>query len=477
MKMKNIFKSWSLAAITGLMVVTTACDTDFEETNTDPNSPTEISVDLQLGYIERTLVNEVHNYFAAGECASDWPQHISKPIYNDADRYYPRLGSINNFWTIMYASVIADANEMYNLAVEAENPAVQGAALTLQAIAYQYLTDAFGSIPMSDAIKGEEGNFNATYDSQEQVYTQIFAMLDEAIASFQAGGSINAGQDLMYGGDTSKWLKLATSIKFRAMMRISDTSLFSASELQSLVNSGNLITTNADNAFISFETIATPNANPFYAIVLDGRTGEWCMGEALVEFMKTANDPRLAVYANPNDSGEYRGKPAGYINPGSAGYATGTVSEIGDAFMAADAPLQIINAAQVNLLLADAAASGYIGGAAADYFSAGVASSLTQHGLSATSFTPSYQGPQSIGEQLWVSTFMQGYETWAEWRRTDIPGDLPLAVDPQPGVNSIPTRYTYPNDEISLNASNVNAALEEQNIDDALTAKVWWDVN
>ncbi|MFB9054432.1 SusD/RagB family nutrient-binding outer membrane lipoprotein [Formosa undariae] len=474
--MKNIFKSWSLIAITGLLVFTTACDNDFEETNTDPNNPTVITEDLQLGFIERTLINEVHNYFIAGEAASDWTQHISKTQYNDADRYYPRLGSINNFWTVLYGSVIADAVEMERLAAEADNQAVQGTALVLQAMAYQYLTDNFGNIPMSEANRADEGIYNPAYDTQEDVYKGIFTMLDEAIAHLESGsGSITASQDLIYGGDISKWLKFATTVKFRAMMRISDTSLFDAAELQALVNSGNLITSNDDEAFISFETIALPNANPFYDIVLTGRQGEWGMGKPLVDYMLAEGDPRLAVYANDVD-GAYIGKPAGFLNPSTEGYGPGTISQIGDAYLASDAPLYFVSASQINLLLAEASVKNYINGDAATYFNDGVDASLIQNGLASGSYSAPYTGYNSIAQQLWVSTFMQGYETWAEWKRSDIPADLPLAVDPQPGVNSIPTRYTYPNDEISLNASNVDAAVADQG-PDALTTKVWWDIN
>ncbi|WP_159022772.1 SusD/RagB family nutrient-binding outer membrane lipoprotein [Formosa sp. L2A11] len=475
--MKNILKSWSLAALTGMMVFTTACDSDFEETNIDPNNPTDISADLQLGYIERTLINQVHNYAVAGECASTWPQHLSKPVYNDADRYYPRLGSINTFWNTMYSAVIADADEMNSLAVEENNKTIQGIALTLQAISYQYLTDAFGNIPMSDAINGTEGTFNPAYDTQEQVYTQIFTLLDQAITLLESGtGTIDASQDLIYGGDASKWIKFATTIKFRAMMRISDTSLFSASELQALVNTGDLITSNSDNAFIAFTTIATPNTNPFYDIINNSRQDEWSVGKELVDFMLASGDPRITVYANPNDNGEYVGKPAGYINPGTSGYGAGAISEIGDAYMAADAPLFLVSASQINLLLAEAASKSYISGSAEDYFTTGINASLVQNGLSSGSFSPSYNGYTSIAEQLWVSTFMQGYETWSEWRRSDIPSDLPLAIDPQPGVNSIPTRFTYTNDEVSLNSSNVDTAVAQQG-EDAMTTKIWWDIN
>ncbi|OQD41986.1 MULTISPECIES: SusD/RagB family nutrient-binding outer membrane lipoprotein [Flavobacteriaceae] len=475
--MKNIYKTLSICLPLGLTMLITGCDSNFEEINTDPDKPTEISADLQLGFIERSLVNEVYDYFVSGECAATWPQHISKPIYNDADRYYPRLGAINTFWNTMYVNVIAEADEMYKLGGEAENPAIQGAALTLKAMALQYLTDSFGDIPMSEANAGlSDGNFTPAYDSQEAVYQGIFSMLDEAIAKFATGeGALSSSQDLMYGGDLDKWLKFATSVKFRALMRISDTSLFNSSEVQSLISSGNLITSNDDNAFIAFETENAPNANPYYGIVQNGRQAEWCMGEALVEFMKGQSDPRLAVYAKENANGEYVGKPAGYINPGISGFGAGVVSEIGDAYMAADAPLFLMTAAQVNLLIAEAIERFGASGDAATYFQAGIDASLEQNGLDAGSFTPSYNGYQSIAEQLWASTFLQGYETWSEWRRSDIPANLSLAIDPQPGVNSIPTRYGYTNDEKSLNADNVAGAVANQG-EDALTTKLWWDV-
>lgn len=475
--MKKIFKTLTLIAILGGLVTATSCDSDFEEINTDPDRPTEISEDLQLGFIERTLINELYDHFLAGEAAATWPQHISKPAYNDADRYYPRLGSINALFNTLYREVVAEADEMYRLAGEAENPAAQGAALTMKAIGLQTLTDVFGDVPFSEANKGlSDDNYTPKYDTQREVYVGILTILDEAIAKLNAGGSINSDQDLIYGGKIDQWIKFATSVKFRALMRISDTDLFSASEVQALINSGNLITDPTDNAFISFDTPNVPNTNPFHDIVQTGRQAEWSLGESLVEFMKADNDPRLEVYADTTDAGEYVGKPAGYLNPANAGYDAGAVSDIGAFYLEQGAPLYFINAAQVNLLIAEAIERFGASGDAATYFQAGIDASLVQNGLEAGDYTPAYNGYQSIAEQLWVSTYLQGYETWAEWRRSDIPGNLPLAVDPQPGVGSIPTRFTYTNDEKSLNGENVNAAIANQG-EDKLTTKVWWDKN
>src|SRR5690606_12925358 len=299
--MKNIFKKLPLIAVMGGIIFATGCDSDFEEINTDPDRPTVISEDLQLGAIERTLINRRYDYFLANEAASNWVQHTSQPVYNDADRYFPRTGSIDNLWIDLYINVIADADEMYRLAEEAGNPAIQGTALTLKAVAYQTLTDVFGNIPFSEANKGlSDGNYNPKYDSQRDVYAGIFELLDEAIAKFNAGGTINSDQDLIYGGNISKWIKFATSVKFRAMMRVSDTDLFSASAIQSMIASGNLITSVTDNAFISYTGESSPNINPVYGIALNSRQEEWCVGESLVEFMKAESDPRLEVYADPS---------------------------------------------------------------------------------------------------------------------------------------------------------------------------------
>jgi len=449
----------------------TSCDKDFDEINTSPNNPTEISVDLELGYMQRAFVNRINDYFLTGEAADAWVQHLSKPVYNDADRYFPRLGSIDNLWIVMYTQVINEAQDMYALAEAEDNRAVQGVALVMEALAFQTLADAFGDVPVFEANQGGAIPFPA-YNTQAEAYGEVLSLLTRANALLDGTGEISAKQDLMYGGNISKWKKLAASVKFRAMMRISDTPQFNAGELQALVNSGNLITNPADDAFIAFQTENAPNANPYYGIVQGGRQGEWCMGEALVDFMVNTGDPRLAVYANPLDDGTYRGKPAGYINPGSAGYAPGTVSEVGDAYLAADARVYVLSAAHINLLLAEAASKGYIGGSAAGYFQAGIDASLIINGLAAGSFNPAFTGYQSIAEQLWVSTYMQGIESWNEWRRSDVPS-LTLAVDPQAGVNAVPTRYTYPNSEKSLNSANLAAAVANQG-PDALTTKVDW---
>jgi hypothetical protein len=79
-----------------------------------------------------------------------------------------------------------------------------------------------------------------------------------------------------------------------------------------------------------------------------------------------------------------------------------------------------------------------------------------------------------IGEEKWIALFPQGYDAWAEWRRTDVP-----ALSPAPDAindGQIARRYNYPSDEPTLNAANYEAGVAGLTpAQDNNSARVWWD--
>ena len=155
-----------------------------------------------------------------GHMGACWAQQWSKVQYNDEARYVPRRGNIDAVWRNMYSSIISEANAMYNLADAENNNALKGASLVMQAVGYQTLVDFFGPIPFTEAIDGSI--LQPAYDTEATVYAGIITMLTDASALLATGsGSITASSDLFYAGDASKWKKLANSLMFRALMRIS----------------------------------------------------------------------------------------------------------------------------------------------------------------------------------------------------------------------------------------------------------------
>jgi hypothetical protein len=476
-------KKINLIVLLFIGLVFVSCDKGFEELNQNPNDPTSIPSELLLGSMIRSTGNIMYSTFNGGDMGECWAQHWAKVQYNDEARYIPRESAITAVWSGMYESVAADALAMYNLAVTEENLVSQGAAITMQAYAFLLLTDLYGDIPFNEALQGAV-NISPVYDSQQTVYNGCLAMLDDAIALLNpANGSLDSSQDIMYGGDVSKWRKFAASLKFRALMRMSGKDA-RGSEMQALVNSGFLFSSSADDANLVYLS-AAPNANPIYESVVFGTRNEWKVNSAIVDRMDGtiggfSADNRLPVIAQPNADGVYRGKPSGYNNVPSNDYNYANVSPLGEMYLAPELPAVFLSYTELQFLMAEAAFKGYISGgnsAAASYYQSGIASSFADNGVSMGGyytgnviFTPGFALEQ-IATQKWLGLYSQGFEAWTEWKRTRYPNLTPAY---EGAINQIPSRLTYPVIEQSLNAANYNAAVSNLPGGDQLTSPVWW---
>jgi hypothetical protein len=460
-----------------MMVSVAACDHDFVETNTNPNDPIEVPGGLLMADIERNAINTLYNIQIGGEMGESWIQHWSWVQYNDAERYSPRQTSIEALWDIYYEDVIADARSMELLAEKEKNAALQGAAITLQAFGYAVLTDVYGQVPFTEAMKASTGNFAPVYDEQETIYTGIHTMLDKASDLLATGtGEINESFDLMYHGDIAKWEKFANSLKFRTLMRVSGRMDVKA-QLQALMSKP-MFTSNDDEAKMTY-LLVQPNANPIYETIVYGNRLETKVGEALVNTMTNLSDPRLPVYAQENDGGIYRGKPAGIEDVPSPLYNYNNVSALGTFYLQPSLPGYFLSNAELQFLKAEAAQNNLIGGDAATFYNAGIAASMAFNGVDGSAYVASAQvaynpanGLQQIGTQKWLALYSQGIEAWTEWRRTKFPA-LTSAIEPIPSTNEIPSRFPYPATEQTTNRASYDAAIGRQGAD-ALWTKVWW---
>ena len=76
-----------------------------------------------------------------------------------------------------------------------------------------------------------------------------------------------------------------------------------------------------------------------------------------------------------------------------------------------------------------------------------------------------------IGTQAWIAYYNRGLIAWTTWRRLDAP-----VLNPPPGMTNadIPTRYTYPINEQTLNGANYTTAASAVG-GDKITTKLFWD--
>jgi len=470
-------KKISILFIALLALSSVSCDKDFEAVNTDPNSATAVPAHLLLGNIVRINQNTIYGMQQGGDMGMAWAQHVSKVQYNDEEQYIPRRGAIDGIWTNLYASVLSDAQSMYTLADGEGNSNIKGISLVLQANAFQILTDLYGPIPFTEF--NQPGILKPTYDSQEVVYTGIIDMLTRADVLLAAGtGNIPATSDLVYGGNASKWRKLANSLKLKALMRISKAKNVSA-QIQAVISAGNLMSSNSDSAQLIY-LAAQPDANPIYETIVFGTRFEYKVSSVLVKKLQALADPRLAVYAQKNNAGLYVGNIPGEENPGNYNGFSG----LGTFYLNPTLPGVILSFAQSEFLVAEAINEGYASGgnaAALLHYNNGITANFKFNGIEASAaayialdnikFTNQADARVRIAEQTWLALFGQGFEAWAEWRRTGIPALSPVVGAAE---TSIPSRLYYNSQEISLNRVNYEAAAAMLTGGDKLTSRLWW---
>src|SRR5437879_5455677 len=84
----------------------------------------------------------------------------------------------------------------------------------MKSYAFSVMTDAMADIPYSDAFKGDT-LVAPKYDSQQAIYTALFADLAKASGQIEPARIGFTTGDIMYGGDMTQWRQLANSLRLR----------------------------------------------------------------------------------------------------------------------------------------------------------------------------------------------------------------------------------------------------------------------
>ena len=98
-----------------------------------------------------------------------------------------------------------------------------GIGKVVKAFSFMIMTDLWGDIPYSEAAvlypnaADAELILNPSFDSRASIYTEVFTLLNEAniLLSGPNGGLAVGSDDVIYGGNTAKWLKAIKAIEAR----------------------------------------------------------------------------------------------------------------------------------------------------------------------------------------------------------------------------------------------------------------------
>ncbi len=273
MNIKNKYISRLL--VVALFVATlVSCSEDImDDINKDTAHPLDASAKFLLAdVITSTAFNNVGGDF--NTYASVYVEHEAgahNQLYRaDQRQNEPTSAStFNNVWGNIYTT-LKNAKIVVEKCSEGGsqegNDLTRGAGEVMVAYNLALLTDMFGDTPWSEACNWET-NMTPKIDSQESIYAAINSYLDNAIVHLQGSDAHGSGgfasHDLLYGGDTDKWLQFAYGLKARYTMRLLKRSANQAADLQKVIDYVGLSFQSADDQ-AAFSKYDENNLNPLF---------------------------------------------------------------------------------------------------------------------------------------------------------------------------------------------------------------------
>lgn len=469
--MKKILTYIIVPALLFALCCTQSCTGKFEEYNTNPESPGEGDVD------PITLIEEL-----ISGCAGDL-QHRSWQCHSELMQYTVDVGNSTRYYVYTFPATIyeslwntfyiyaANAKEVCTQADKFNDPNLKAIGITLKVMCLSIITDMYGNVPYTEALHMKDDNITQSkFDEQHAIYEGLIGELLEASKLYVPSQKLLIpSKDLLYGGDMNKWRKFTNSLCLRLCLRLSNRpESIGLTTLKTIVSNPGLypvFTTTADDAKIAFTGVA-PFRGPFGGMTEGNFTvSSHKCSEYFVESIYPTYDPRRTVWTI--QPGELAiGVPSGYKNPNG----TGCVYMNSSTLKNYNSPAWFMTASEVKFILAEAAYMGYIDGGEATakkYYEEAIAASINQWApaigqadidkfINSAGGLVSYDGTlERILQQKWVSLFMQGFESWNDYRRTGYPR-LCIGPDNQ-NEGILPTRMLYGQTTISTNRTHYEA--------------------
>lgn len=493
MPRNNRFHKLLLLTLVGLLG---ACTTGFEELNTDPNRPKEITPGVLLGQLQYRIIgtsmSSARN-FTHELMQVDAPRASTSGV--GLHRYVVNPGA--GVWGTFYA-YLTDIEDLYAIADRLNEPNYEAIALVYKSWAYSILTDLYGDVPYTQATKAATGNFKPAFDKQQDIYKQLLTDLETANTLFDDTKALTYAGDLVYNANAlsggknlgiQKWRKFANSLRMRLLLRISkrEGEVAVTQQLTAMLTDPvkyPVFTSNADEAIFRY-----PGTFPYYNPYFNARQVDWRDGTYFTKFflgkLNADNDPRRAVWSTPitvNGATVYQGIESGYAT--TTEYAVGRNSSYTDALKTLPQLGVMLPFAEVEFMKAELALRGLpTGKTAKAHYEAGISASMTQWGAAMpTGFLQqpgvAYDPTATTNKQLeqimlqkYYAYFFVDYQAWFEKRRTGYPV-LPRGAG-IPAENKFPNRVPYPTYLQSLNPEGLAGAVASMGGDNSDIA-VWW---
>ena len=502
--MKKIF--FTLTLVLGLF--SSACDS-FLGDNISPNSLLEAPYPLVFTAAQGAMAfhlnsdlflwSSIFTQQAAGQGNQTQTRFF--------DQYIVTNGDVDNAFGYFYTNSLPDFNNVIEQSTAEGSPAYAGISRMMQAFMFGIMVDAWGDIPYSEALRGVT-NVQPKYDDDRAIYDSLFVLVDRGISELgRTSARQPSGDDLVYGGDLTKWRRFGNTLKLRLALHLAKVD--NGERLRALIAATpatDFMTGNDDSFQLDFED-NTNRWNPINQFELQ-RADQYFPGDFVVDLMNINNDPRRSAYFTnfPFDENTFAGAPttaqAGSDFSRIHTYVRGRVKapaalssiELNDGggipndaiTYTGDAPIRMLTYAEYNFIRAEASLVYNAAGDAATFYRQGIEASLdetaewlppnvSQAGfatqaaayVAARAATPPTLA--QIIQEKYVANFGVSMEPWTDWRRTGFPAIPASESAREIGNNAIPRVLPYSFNDEQVNEANV---LERPSL---VVRGVFWD--
>lgn len=512
------FKNIITAVALGFGLV--SCTGKFEEINTNPNKNT-------VGTVQAYNLFEPILY-STGKWSTRFAYTYAGPISG-------QFANTKNFTSTAYihqwnltdshfqtvwdnnARYGYDCQHMIETAVKYNDTYYEALGYIFKVYHLSNLATLFGDIPYAEAYKGpSEGLKTPKFDSQPEVFAQMFDELDYAVSLLKENPiPSTGGLDKMYNDKCSLWIKYANSLKVKLLHRIANVDENAWAKIQEIVNDPAeypVFESIEEQAMVPFSGV-----DPYQAYFSTGtETAEsfknYKLSEEVVgmlyDFDKKYADPRLYIFGLKNGS-EWKGTVPGtadsdlnIVDKNSANLNTNTLNRN-------NAPGRLLEYSEILFIYAEGVLKGklqmpmsakyYYEEAIrasvkswADYaaynevkadedpiayddaaIDALLASKLASYDAVKAGTSPYATEEELILSQKWLSLIWNGFEAYNEWRRNEYP-IIHIADGTVINNYEMPTRFAYPLTVRTSNSVNMHEALERMGGDNNMHTALWW---
>jgi hypothetical protein len=300
--MNKVFSKFKLfiPIVLGMMVFG-ACSMYDLDINKDPNNPTTVNPRLLLSNAQIDCAQAFEGI------NSDCQDFVGVTASQGTDAFSLTNTSYNGLWSSFYSDGMKDLESILTLtAGDVQQKNMRGVAQAMKAFYMGAFVDLFGSVPYSEAFKGDAATANsqAKFDTDKDIYADLINLCDSAVANLAKASFVPITNDIMYGNSIAKWTKFAKTTKLKLIFNSRRVRSTSTAELTSIfaTPADIIYGTTADNFSWNYTTTATPldRRHPWHRNGYTGANNEFTYfnQEWIVDMVDYA-DPRLYYYTFP----------------------------------------------------------------------------------------------------------------------------------------------------------------------------------